>query len=179
MKMLVRFAPFIAFSLFARLNWRLGVLAGLVTLIGLIVSRRPLQVGVLNAGMLIFFVAAGVLALVSPHSGLQHALHPIAAGWLCLIAAGSIVVGHPFTTDLARDQVPAAVAASPGFLALNKTITGGWAVTFAAIAVADVIAEAIGRPVLGTVATIALLLAGVKWSANTADGSRVSVAHST
>jgi hypothetical protein len=154
MKMLVRFSPFLLFVLLGKfVDWRLGVAAGLVASILVILLVTPRKVGVVSGAMLGFFAAASVLAVVAPHTGLHPYLHAASAGWFALVAGASILVGHPFTLDFSRDQVSPEVAASPEFLAVNRAISAMWALGFAVIAVATAVATAADRDVLGLAAT--------------------------
>jgi hypothetical protein len=164
MNMLVQFAPWIAFSLVSEIDWRLGLAVGLICQIALILAVHPRRVGVLNGAMLGFFVVLGVFALVRPDSPIQDHVSTISTGFLALVAAASLVVGHPFTLDFSRDRVPASVAKSERFMAVNRTITGVWAACFAGIAAAGVLAAATDRPTLDTVATIVLLVLAVHFT---------------
>jgi hypothetical protein len=166
MKMLIRFSPFLLFVMLGRfVDWRLGVAAALVASILVILFARPCRVGVVSGAMVVFFAAASVLALVAPHSGLHSYLHAISAGWFALVAGVSILVGHPFTADFSRDAVPPEVAASPGFMAANRAVSTLWALGFAVIGVANAVATAADRGVLGTVVTVAVVVVLVQRTA--------------
>ena len=76
--------------------------------------------------------------------------------WLAAVAAGSILVGHPFTLDYSRDGVSPEVATSQLFLDINRTIAWAWAGCFAAVAAAGIVSRAAGAPALGTAAAVIL-----------------------
>jgi hypothetical protein len=177
MKMLVRFAPWIVFTVVGEFNWRLGAFAALATLVAVVALSRPWHLGVLNLAMLTFFAAAAVLALVSPHSGLSDWLHPLSAAWMCVVTLISIAVDRPFTLDFSRDAVSAQVAATPAFLALNKEISLHWGEAFAAIAAAASFGVVRDRPLIGTAATVFALLWAVRYAQRAAERpSTVAVA---
>jgi len=158
MNMLVQFAPWIAFSLVSGIDWRLGLAVGMISQIILILAVHPRRVGVLDGATLAFFLVVGVLAVLRPDSSVQDHVDIISTAWLAIVAAVSLVVGHPFTLDFSRDSVPPEVARSSRFMSVNRTITGVWAACFAGMAVAGVIATATDRPTVQTVATIVLLV---------------------
>ncbi len=171
MKLLVRFAPWIVVGVVSRFaDWRYGLLAGFVTLVAVMLTSRP-RLGFLNGGMLAFFVVLGTVAVVFPEAPVQPYMSAMSMGWLTLVAGFSMLVGRPFTMDFARQQVPAEVAASPGFLATNMQITNRWTGSFALIALIDTVGTALGRPVLATVGTIVLLIGAVRFTQHTADAA--------
>jgi hypothetical protein len=172
MKLLIRFSPFLLFVLLGRfVDWRLGVAAGLAASIVVILVGRPRRIGVISGAMLGFFAAASLLALVAPHTGVHPYLHAVSAGWFALVAGVSILVGHPFTLDFSKDQVPPEVAASPRFLAANRAISAMWALGFAVIAAATAVATASGRDLLGTAVTVVVVVVLVKRTTSQAEGS--------
>lgn len=157
MKIAIKFAPWIVFTIVGIWSWRVGAAAALATLLVAVATSRPVRLGVLNIAMLTFFAFATVLAVATPHTGLADWLHPLSAGWLALVTLASIAADRPFTMDFARESVPAEVAASPEFLAVNKEISLRWAGAFAAIAAGAAYGVVAGRPIVGTaVAVVAL-----------------------
>jgi beta-lactamase regulating signal transducer with metallopeptidase domain len=172
MKMLIRFSPFLLFVVLGRfVDWRLGVAAGLVASIFVIVASRPRRIGVVSGAMLGFFVAASILALVAPNTGVHPYLHAVSAGWFALVAGVSILVGHPFTLDFSKDAVSPEVAASPRFVAVNRAISAMWAFGFAVIAAALAVATAGGREILGTAVTVVVVMVLMKRSTSRMDGT--------
>ena len=104
MNMLVQFAPWIAFSLVSGIDWRLGLAVGMISQIILILAVHPRRVGVLNGAMLAFFLVVGVLAVLRPDSSVQDHVDIISTAWLAIVAAVSLVVGHPFTLDFSATR---------------------------------------------------------------------------
>jgi drug/metabolite transporter (DMT)-like permease len=164
MKMLIQFAPWIAFSLVSGIDWRLGLAVGLISQIVVILAVRPVRIGVLNGAMLAFFVVLGVFAVLRPDSSIQDHVDTISTGWLAIVAAASLVLGHPFTLDFSRDSVSPEIARSERFMAVNRTITGVWAACFGGMAAVGAIAAATDRPTLKTVATIVLIVVAVHFT---------------
>jgi hypothetical protein len=165
MKMLVRFAPFIVFTLLERaVGWRVGVFAAFVTLVVVLATSRPRRVGLLSGAMLAFFAAGSVLAVVAPQSGLGDYLNPLSTAWIGLVTGIALVLGHPFTADIAQARVSPAMAASPAFRRVNQAISARWVAAFLVMAAASMLAIGLGRPMLGTAATIVALVAAVEYS---------------
>jgi hypothetical protein len=162
--LLSQFAPWILFALLSNLDWRLALLVGLAVQVALVLARRPRRAGVLDGAMLVFFVVMGAIAFIDPSSAIRDHVNTISAGWLALVAAISIVVGHPFTLDFSSDGASPEVLASPRFLAANRTITAAWSATFAGMAVAGVVAAIVDVRSVSTVATVILLLVAVRFT---------------
>lgn len=175
MKTLKSFAPFIVFAgVSAFAGWRIAAPAGLVALVAVVAFTRPFRVGVLHAAMGAFFAVLSVLAVVAPDLS-RTVMHAAMPAWLCLVALASVAAGHPFTEDTARDYVSAQVAASPRYLAYNRSISLKWAFVFGALAVVAVGSATFDLPLIGTLATIALLVYGIKVSQPPAEAERYSV----
>jgi len=64
----------------------------------------------------------------------------ISSGALGIIALGSIVFGHPFTIDYAKDSVPEEFWHTPTFRRTNIVLTATWAVVFLVCAVLGYVA---------------------------------------
>jgi hypothetical protein len=158
MRMLVQFAPWIAFSLVSGIDWRLALAVGMIGQIVLILAVQPRRVGVLGAAMLGFFIVVGVIALIWPDSPIQDHVDTISSAWLAIVVTVTLALGHPFTLDFSRDQVSPEVASSERFMAVNRTITGVWAACFAGLAAVSVIGAITDQPTLQTVATVVLLV---------------------
>jgi hypothetical protein len=164
MNMVVQFAPWIVFAVVSEYDWRLGLAAGLILQLVLILAVRPIRIGVLNAAMLAFFLVVGTIAVLSPDSPLQDYVGSLANGWFAVVAVVSLAVRHPFTLDFSRGTVPAEVEASPVFMAVNRTITWVWAGCWAGMAIAGVIGTAAGLSTLDTIATVVLLVVAIKFT---------------
>jgi hypothetical protein len=145
-------------------DWRLGLAAGLVAQIIAIVATRPRRVGLLNAGMLVFFAGFGVFSLLRPDSGLAAQLTNISVAWLTVLAAGSIVVGRPFTLQYSQDDVSPEIAASVLFMSINRTIAWAWTAAFAVMAVAGFVAGAAGGRGWGAAVSVVVIVAAVRFT---------------
>jgi hypothetical protein len=67
----------------------------------------PRKLKLLDVGTLLFFAALVIVALATSRSDVAQIdkySQPLSSGALALIAIGSIVFGHPFTVDYAREQ---------------------------------------------------------------------------
>jgi hypothetical protein len=136
------FAPWIVFAAAAAVDWRLGVLAGLVTAVAAILWARRTQSWdalLLDLGAVVFFLALGLIGLAGPHSPVRGWAGTLSLAWLALIAWGSLAIRRPFTLGIARQSTPRQMWANPVFHRVNVVITAVWAATFTAVTVADAI----------------------------------------
>jgi len=164
MSMILQFVPWIAFALLADVDWRLALAVGVVAQIAVIFVKRPVRVGVLDAAMIVFFVVVGVYALLDPDASIKAYVDVISTAWLAVVAAGSLIVGHPFTLDFSRDTVSPEMAASPRFMAVNRAITGVWAAAFAGMALGGLISVVTDASWVDTAAAIVLLVVAIKFT---------------
>jgi hypothetical protein len=87
----------------------------------------------LDVATVVFFLAMTIAAIVSSRSDvatLDRYSQAISSGALGLIALGSIVVGHPFTVDYAKEQAPPQVWHTALFKRINLVLTSAWTVVF-------------------------------------------------
>jgi hypothetical protein len=165
MSMILQFAPWLSFLIVTDVaDWRLGLAAGLIATILTILASKPRRVGVLNAAMIVFFIAMGAFALIRPDSGLQDWAGTISTAWIAVVSAASILVGRPFTLDFSRDGVSPEIAQSKLFLDINRSIAWAWTGAFAVMAASRSIAHAADRPALATVLTVVVLIAAIKFT---------------
>jgi hypothetical protein len=91
------------------------------------------RIKVLDAATVVFFAVLVVVSIVtSKHdvAQLDKYSQALSSGALGLIALGSIVFGHPFTVDYAKEQAPPQVWNSPVFKHINLVLSTVWAVVF-------------------------------------------------
>jgi membrane-bound metal-dependent hydrolase YbcI (DUF457 family) len=97
-------------------------------------SRLDLRrLKVLDAATVVFFAALVIVALVTNRhdlATLDKYSQALSSGALGLIALGSILVGHPFTVDYAKEQAPPEVWHTAAFKKINLVLTTVWAVVF-------------------------------------------------
>jgi hypothetical protein len=87
---------------------------------------RGRSVKILGAGSAIVFVAVGgYLVGVNPSLS-QSAVKFLVDTGMFVVAAGSMLLRHPFTLQYAVEAVPAETAGMPGFLRANYVITSVW-----------------------------------------------------
>jgi hypothetical protein len=144
MKILLAFAPFIAFVIIERLvSVPVGLAAGAVVSAILILSdlrKGNRQIKILEGGTFILFAGLTVYAF-----SVGGATWPIAAVRLCvdggllLIVLASIALRRPFTLQYARESATPAQWNNPAFIRANYIITAAWAAAFAVMVVADLI----------------------------------------
>lgn len=155
------FMPWIAFAAVSSYGWQWGAAAGLATAIALLTKER--KAGTAGQSLILehstagFFAALTALAFALPHSGLRHFGGAMSLGWLALTAWATLLVGHPFTTGIAKRQAPPEAWDTPLFRRINVLITTAWALAFTLAAAALAIADA---KHLGTGACIAIQVAG-------------------
>jgi hypothetical protein len=87
----------------------------------------------LDVATVVFFLAMTIAAIVSSRSDvatLDKYSQAISSGALGLIALGSILAGHPFTVDYAKEQAPPQVWHTALFKRINLVLTSAWTVVF-------------------------------------------------
>jgi hypothetical protein len=88
---------------------------------------------VLDVATVVFFAALVIAALATSRSDsaqLDRYAQPLSSGALGLIALGSILVGHPFTVDYAKEKTPERVWHTAAFRQVNLVLTAVWTVVF-------------------------------------------------
>jgi hypothetical protein len=88
---------------------------------------------VLDAATIAFFAALVIAALVTSRpdvATLDKYSQALSSGALGLIALGSILAGHPFTVDYAKEQTPPRVWHTAAFRKINLVLTSVWSVVF-------------------------------------------------
>jgi hypothetical protein len=131
LKLLLAFAPWIAFLLISggsMLRLQIGILvaAVLVVIMGVTKLHRG---AVLWAGY-IFFAFALIFVVWLKNPWVIHHMGILASGTLFAAAQLSIVMGHPFTEDYARENVPNEAWNSASFLRGCYTTTSFWSCIF-------------------------------------------------
>lgn len=143
------FLPWIVLAIASSTTgWQWGALAALaVTVVLLVQDRRAgREVGALELGGAVYFVALAVLAFVAPHSPLEAYDGALSSAWLAVIAGIGLATGRPFTLTIARRSVDEETARHPMFLHVNTVITAVWAASFAGTAVLGAICVAMTEP---------------------------------
>ncbi|MCV7348288.1 hypothetical protein BST42_03085 [Mycolicibacterium rhodesiae] len=135
-KLLVSFAPWIAFLIIAR-DSMARVEIGLVAALALSVVMAVLKLhrGVIMWVGLVFFTAATV-AVLGFHSvwAVRH-LGVLANGALALGSWITLAIGKPFTLEYARAHTDPSKWNNPQFIRVNVLLTSVWATVFTVNAV--------------------------------------------
>ncbi|HPZ94394.1 MAG: hypothetical protein E6Q56_01375 [Mycobacterium sp.] len=166
LKSLGPWLPWIAFLIIAQ-GSELRLEVGLVVALLLVVALAALSLdrGLLMWVTLGFFAAMTIAVLVFHNAWTVQHFNALANGALAVASWGSLLLGRPFTLDVARQSVDPELWNHPIFLRVNRQITAVWAAAFtvnAAVAVAQV-HEVIGDGVASAV-SIAVLAAAVAFS---------------
>jgi hypothetical protein len=101
------------------------------------------RIKLLDAATVVFFAALVVVSLLTSRhdvNQLDKYSQALSSGALGLIALGSIVFGHPFTVDYAKESTPPQVWNTPVFKHINLVLTAVWTVVFLACAVLGLLA---------------------------------------
>jgi hypothetical protein len=88
---------------------------------------------VLDAATIVFFAALVIVSLATSRQDvatMDKYSQALSSGALGLIALGSILVGHPFTVDYAKEQAPPEVWHTAGFKKVNLALTSVWTAVF-------------------------------------------------
>ncbi len=84
------------------------------------------SIKILAAGSIAVFVAVGAyVVLIDPALSASGVRFAVDTG-IFLISLGSILLGHPFTLQYAREVTDAETAKQPGFIRANYIITWAW-----------------------------------------------------
>lgn len=92
----------------------------------------------LDVATIAFFLAMTIAAVVTSRQDvaeLDQYSQAISSGALGIIALGSIVAGHPFTVDYAREETPPQAWHTAVFKRINLILSATWAVVFLICAV--------------------------------------------
>lgn len=165
MSMLLRFVPWILFSLVtSQFDWRLGLVVGLVAQIVAIFAVRPRQMAMLDVAMVGFFAVGAVFAFARPDAGIQDWMQGIATAWITLVALVSIAIGRPFTLAYSTGDVTPEIAATALFRDINTRIAWAWTGAFAGMAAASFAATAFDASWVSTLATVLLVLRALRFT---------------
>jgi hypothetical protein len=88
---------------------------------------------VLDVATIVFFAALVIISLATSRQDmatLDKYSQALSSGALGLIALGSILIGHPFTVDYAKEQAPPEVWHTAAFKKVNLVLTSVWTVVF-------------------------------------------------
>lgn len=134
MRVLLSFAPFIAFALLAQASSLMAacLVAACIGFAMLLRDSllRGRSIKILEAGSVLLY--AGLALATALHAGWSMwAVWVINDAALLLIALASLAIGVPFTIQYARERVSPDLWDHPIFLAVNARITAAWACAFA------------------------------------------------
>jgi hypothetical protein len=131
LKLVVSFAPWIAFLIIARDTLH-RVEVGLVVALGLSVAMALLRLhrGVIMYVGLAFFTAATIAVLAFHNMWTVKHLGVLANGALALGSWITLLIGKPFTLEYARQRTDPAKWTDPLFVRTNVQLTAVWAAAF-------------------------------------------------
>ena len=163
------FIPWIVFTLVAQHSTlKLAAIGALLT--SVMIAARSARAGgpkLLELGAVLAFVGFTAVAFIADPATaafMDRYARAIAAGLLSLIAFGSLLV-VPFTEQYARESVPRQLWSSPHFKQINRQLTTMWALVFAAMVPAHVIAGALDTHRANLIFNWAIPIALVIWAA--------------
>ena len=117
-------------------------------------ARRPSRfqaqvshIKLLDVATVVFFAALTIAAIVTSRpdvSELDKYSQAISSGALGIIALGSIVFGHPFTVDYAKEEAPPETWHTAAFKRINLVLTSVWTVVFLVCGALGLIAQTVG-----------------------------------
>lgn len=130
-KLLLSFAPWLAFLIIARGSIARVEIALVVALaLSVVMAALKLHRGIIMWVGLVFFTAA-TIAVVGFHNmwTIRH-LGVLANGALALGSWGTLLIRRPFTLEYARQHTDPAKWDDPLFIRVNVLLTAVWAATF-------------------------------------------------
>ena len=148
-KLLLSFAPWVAFLIIARGSLGRVEVALLVALaLSVVMAAAKLHRGIIMWVGLVFFTAA-TIAVVGFHNmwTVGH-LGVLANGALALGSWGTLLIRRPFTLEYARQHTDPAKWNDPLFIRVNVLLTAVWASTFTVNTALAAIAAALGSNLL-------------------------------
>jgi hypothetical protein len=117
-------------------------------------ARRPSRfraqashIKLLDVATVVFFAALTIAAIVTSRADvaeLDKYSQAISSGALGIIALGSIVFGHPFTVDYAKEEAPPQAWHTAAFKRINLVLTSVWTVVFLVCGALGLIAQTVG-----------------------------------
>ncbi len=117
-------------------------------------ARRPSRLRaeashlkLLDVATVVFFAALTIAAIVTSRhdvTELDKYSQAISSGALGIIALGSIVFGHPFTVDYAKEEAPPEAWHTAAFKRINLVLTSVWTVVFLVCGALGLIAQTVG-----------------------------------
>ncbi|MEI9960281.1 MAG: hypothetical protein WDM76_03865 [Limisphaerales bacterium] len=143
MKILLAFAPFLAFAVVDRL---VGATAGLAA--GAIVSaillvrdamNKGRKIKVLEAGTMILFGGLAIYSFIGKVDWSIVGVRLCVDAGLLVIVLISMAIRQPFTLQYAREEVEKELWDKPEFVRVNYVITAVWAAAFAVMVGADLV----------------------------------------
>lgn len=135
MRALAPWSPWIAYLLLAAHHREAALATGLV--FAVVVGLLKLHRGILMWITIGFFAAAAVAVIGLDNAWTARHLGFLANGALAVGAWGSLLVGTPFTVDVARDRTDPSHWSHPLFIRINVVISAVWALVFTVNAAAD------------------------------------------
>lgn len=134
MSILRGFLPWIAYGVISSFNWQWGALAAFLLSVALILQDRRAGVRadaqILEISAAVFFLALTVVAFTTKNTSIEDFDSSLSFGWLALTAWISLAIGKPFTSGIAKRDVPEEYWGTERFKRANVMITGAWALAF-------------------------------------------------
>ena len=163
MRTLAPWSPWIAYLLLAAHHREIALVAGLV--IAAVVGLLKLHRGILMWITIGFFAAAAIAVIGLDNEWTSRHLGFLANGALAIGAWGSLLVGTPFTVDIARERTDPAHWSHPLFIRVNVVISAVWALVFTVNAAADLaLTSGLLPGWAGSAIPVTMLLAAVVFS---------------
>ena len=132
-KLLLSFAPWIAFLIIARDTLHrveIGLVAALT--LSVVMAALKLHRGIIMYVGVTFFTGATIAVLGFHNMWTIRHLGVLANGALAIGSWVTLLIGRPFTLDYARHHTDPAKWHDPVFIRVNELLTSVWAATFTA-----------------------------------------------
>ena len=166
--LVIGFSPLIVFSLLTKILPSsdvgvAGLVAAVLALVAMVISRPLWPPKILNACSLVIFTVLAVLGF-SLDKGDQSWLATWPGGGVAIILGAVILLlvpVIPFTEQYAKESVPREEWGSPTFKRVNHALSLAWGASIVVIGISRVLAEAVARHSSGHHLAEILLGAGV------------------
>jgi hypothetical protein len=131
-KLLLAFAPWIIFSLIAGQSFFSLEIAIIISLvITLVLGYKQMHKKyILPWATFLFFILSFIVIILMKYSQVAPYMGILSYVTLTAVTWGSILIGHPFTIQYAKEEVDKTIWNNPTFIRSNQIITAFWGVIF-------------------------------------------------
>jgi hypothetical protein len=131
-KLLLAFAPWIIFGIIAGQSFFSLEIAIIISLtIAVLLGYKQMRKGyILPWVTFLFFILIFIAIVLLKNMWVISHVGILSYGTLAVVTWGFLLIGHPFTTQYAKEEVDKSLWDNPTFIRTNQIITAFWGVIF-------------------------------------------------